>query len=148
MPFRDAISQNRSFLQNGALGGSMGSDSRSNLTNQHGSAPDNKQKCAFKSSSLSRATKTGMTLSHLEHARTSRPTGVLQRARYNSKVPPILSKEGFWWGRPDLNRRPLPGNSVQTQFLRVSPDRSRTSSSHVLVRKPVNYALEPVVIPA
>jgi len=37
---------------------------------------------------------------------------------------------------------------VFAQFLRVSPDRSRTSSSHVLVRKPVSNALEPVVIPA
>ena len=48
------------------------------------------------------------------------------------KHPPkllILVKKGCWWGRPDLNRRPLPGNSAWL-FLRVSPDRSRTSSFH------------------
>ncbi len=60
---------------------------------------------------------------------------------------PILSKEGFWWGRPDLNRRPLPGTVLLALFLRVSLTAPELLHP-VLVSKPFCYFLEPVVIPA
>jgi hypothetical protein len=56
---------------------------------------------------------------------------------------------GFWWGRPELNRRPLPNDGAKppfTGFFMTAPEIRHSPRG---VSKPVCVCfLEPVVIPA